>query len=179
MAFHSIEIARSFPQLLCSRDPHSTRLHVPQTLDTSPRLTDITPQILYFFTTHLRNAWSIAQYIPAVLLFSQKDVQHFVEWRKEHRPNHLPGQIQDFIEYCEFLEYQRGNVAIAKFERSRARARRKNSAIKCGHGLHLSDIILTGYCPVCEVDMCLTFLDVSRSAAVRGRKRKPEGSISW
>jgi hypothetical protein len=102
---------------------------------------------------------SITRYIPAALLFSQKDVQHFIEWQKETHPSYLPGQVQDSIEYCEFLNDQRGNVAIAKLERSKALAQNKNPAKKCGHGLHPSDIIMTSYSPVCEVEMCLTFLE--------------------
>jgi hypothetical protein len=101
---------------------------------------------------------SIARYIPAALLFSQKDIQYFIEWEKETRPTYLPGQVQDSIEYCEFLKDQRGNVAIEKLERSKALAQNKSPAKKCGYSLHPCDIIMSGYCPVCQVEMCLTFL---------------------
>ncbi|KAF2133480.1 hypothetical protein P153DRAFT_308370, partial [Dothidotthia symphoricarpi CBS 119687] len=37
-------------------------------------------------------------------------------------------------------------------------------AAQCGHTLHPSDAMIGGYCPVCDVRICLEFLDVIAKA---------------
>jgi hypothetical protein len=102
---------------------------------------------------------SLAEYIPAAILLSPGDVQHFAKWQEEHGVGALPGIIQNSTEYCEFLEYRRDDEESIELSRSGTRTRHRNPANRCGHGLHPSDIITGGYCPVCEVEMCLKFLD--------------------
>jgi len=103
---------------------------------------------------------SIAEYVPAAILFSPEDVQHFTKWQKEHGVGSLPGIVRSATEYCEFLAYRRTDEDNKKLKRGNIRTRNRNTATMCGHGLHPSDIITSGYCPVCEVEMCLEFLDV-------------------
>ncbi|KAI4639896.1 uncharacterized protein J4E78_010798 [Alternaria triticimaculans] len=102
---------------------------------------------------------SIAEYVPAAILFSPEDVQHFTKWQEEHGVGSLPGIVRNATEYCEFLAHRRTNEESIKLKRGKVRSRNRNPATMCGHGLHPSDIITGGYCPVCEVEMCLEFLD--------------------
>ena len=97
--------------------------------------------------------------IPAALVFSPEDLKFFIEWQKEHHTHNILGEIFKAKDYCEFLKYQRTDTAIADFERDKAWKKNRNPATKCGHALHPSDTVADGYCPVCEVDMCLIFLD--------------------
>lgn len=68
------------------------------------------------------------------------------------------GKIVKARDYCEFLRYQQNNTAITGFERDKA-WKNRNPAIKCGYALRPSDTVTDGYCPECEVNMCLIFLD--------------------
>jgi len=102
---------------------------------------------------------SIAEYVPAAILFSPEDLQHFTKWQKEHGVGSLPGIVRNATEYCEFLAYRRTDEDNKKLKRGNTRTRNRNPATMCGHGLHPSDIITGEYCPVCEVEMCLEFLD--------------------
>ena len=102
---------------------------------------------------------SIAEYVPAAILFSPEDLQHFTKWQKEHGVGSLPGVVRNATEYCEFLAYRRTDEDNKKLKRGNTRTRNRNPVTMCGHGLHPSDIITGGYCPVCEVEMCLQFLD--------------------
>lgn len=71
----------------------------------------------------------------------------------------LPGIVRNATEYCEFLAHRRSIEENKKLKRGNIRARERHPANMCEHGLHPSDIITSGYCPVCEVEMCLIFLD--------------------
>ncbi|KAI4930449.1 hypothetical protein J4E85_005076 [Alternaria conjuncta] len=102
---------------------------------------------------------SLAEYVPAAILFSPEDVQHFTKWQEEHGVGSLPGIVRNATEYCEFLAYRRTDKDNKKLKRGNTRTRNRNPANMCGHELHPSDIITGGYCPVCEVEMCLQFLD--------------------
>ena len=109
-------------------------------------------------TFHIMSS-SIAEYVPAANLFSPEDVQHFTEWQEKHGVGSLPGIVRNATEYCEFLAHRRIDEENIEPKRGNTRTRNRNPATMCGHSLHPSDIITGGYCPVCEVEMCLEFLD--------------------
>jgi hypothetical protein len=98
--------------------------------------------------------------ISAILVFSPEDIQLFLKWQGECGVDCLAGLIQNSHEYCEFIEHLRDNIATTNLERTISYAHNRNPAVKCGHELHPSDIVAAGYCPVCEVDMCLRFLNM-------------------
>ncbi|KAG9191567.1 hypothetical protein G6011_10301 [Alternaria panax] len=94
---------------------------------------------------------SIAQNVPAAMLFSPEDVRQFARWQKEHCLSFLPGFVGDYMGYHKFLDYQGGNEQVMNVERDKERSLHRNPAVRCGHELHPSDIAAAGYCPVCEV----------------------------
>ncbi|KAI4913195.1 uncharacterized protein J4E92_009818 [Alternaria infectoria] len=111
---------------------------------------------------------SIAEYVPAAILFSPEDVQHFTKWQEEHCVGSLPGIVRNATEYCEFLAHRRTNEESIKLKRGKVRSRNRNPATMCGHGLHPSDIITGGL----AVKRKLSSFDAARAKVAKARVKK-------
>lgn len=103
---------------------------------------------------------STSSAVPASLLLPQ-DFSLYIKWQKKYRQGADIGQVSDALEYYRFIKYRdahvNGDLPLLVSDNP-------HMVSECGHTCHPSDVVITGLCPVCEVNAHLSFLHAITAA---------------